>query len=464
MAQAWDTNSNSAAGLVPGLLENVLKWRSIGPHRGGRVVAVVGDPVDSNVFYFGACAGGVWKTHDGGTYWQNISDGFFKTASVGAIAVADSDPYVVYAGMGESCIRLDVSHGDGVYRSTDAGETWKHMGLEDTRYISRIRIHPENPDLVYVAALGHAFGLNRQRGVFRSRDGGETWEHVLHVSDKAGAADLCLDTSNPRILYAGIWEARRSSWEMSSGGPDSGLYKSTDGGDTWTALHENPGMPKGLMGRIGVAASPAKSGRAWALIESEDVGLFRSGDGGDHWESLTDITEIRGRPFYYSHIFADPQDSETIWALSFMAWKSNDGGRTFSEVTTTHRDNHDLWIGPRNPQRMINGNDGGASVSYNGGDTWSTIYNQPTSQFYRLDIDNQFPYRPYATQQDNSAISVPSGRHRELPRRRWRPLQVRPSDRTDTHHHRVAGRDQGHQSQEHEIPLLVDLPDHYLTT
>ena len=251
------------------LLGDVLEWRCIGPPRGGRVVAVAGHPSDASVFYFGACAGGVWKTDDGGTYWENISDGFFGTAAVGAIAIAESDPNVIYAGTGEACIRNDVSHGDGVYKSTDAGETWKNVGLPDSRHIARIRVHPQNADLVYVAALGHAFGPNQQRGVFRSSDGGDTWEHVLFKSEKAGAADLSMDPNNPRVLYAAIWEARRSFWEMSSGGPDSGLYKSTDGGDTWTEITDSPGLPEGFRGRIGVAVSPAKSGRVWAPDRGE---------------------------------------------------------------------------------------------------------------------------------------------------------------------------------------------------
>ena len=393
------------------LFSNALRWRCIGPPRGGRVVAVAGHPTDSNVFYFGACAGGVWKTTDGGTYWENISDGFFRTASVGALAVAESDPNVIYAGTGEACIRNDVSHGDGVYRSTDGGTTWEHKGLDDTRHIARIRIHPRDPDLVYVAALGHAFGPNAERGVFRSKDGGETWDQVLTKSDNAGAADLSLDPNNPRVFYASIWEARRTFWDMSSGGPDSGLYKSTDGGDTWAELSDNQGMPAGVKGRIGVAASPAMPGRVWALVEAEEGGLFRSDDGGATWEKLTDDPEIGGRAWYYSHIFADPQDSETVWAMCWKAWKSTDGGRTFAQVTMPHDDNHDLWIDPRNPQRMIQGNDGGACVSFNGGDTWSNIYNQPTAQFYFIDTDSQYPYRVYGTQQDNSAVSVPSDSH-----------------------------------------------------
>ena len=393
-------------------LTSALEWRCIGPHRGGRVVAVAGDPRERSVFYFGASAGGVWKTLDGGVYWENVSDGFFNTAAVGAIAVADSDSNVVYVGTGESCIRNDVSHGDGVYRSTDGGASWKNMGLKDTRHIARIRVHPQNPDLVYVAALGHAFGPNAERGVFRSKDGGATWERALFKSDRAGAIDLSMDPHNPRVLYASVWEAERSFWEISSGGPDSGLYRSTDGGDTWVELSDSPGMPEGIKGRIGVAVSPAKTGRVWALIEADDGGLFRSDDGGAGWEKVADKDDIRERSWYYTHVFADPQDADTVWGLASKVWRSSDGGRTFTQVTTPHGDNHDLWIDPRDPNRMIEGNDGGACVSFNGGATWTTIYNQPTSAFYHVTTDNQFPYRVYGTQQDNSSISVPSRSYR----------------------------------------------------
>ena len=405
------TITSRANDIDPKML-NALKWRCIGPPRGGRVVAVAGDPVDPGTFYFGACAGGVWKTEDGGTYWENVSDGYFKTASVGAIAVSDSDPSVVYAGMGEACIRLDVTHGDGVYRSNDGGHSWAHLGLEDTRHISRVRIHPTNPDIVFVAALGHAFGANEQRGIFRSKDGGKNWENVLFKSDNAGAGDLSIDPGNPNLLFAGIWQARRNFWNMSSGGPESGLWRSKDGGDTWEDVSGNPGMPDMPFGRIGVAISPAKPGRIYATIEAGEPGVFRSDDYGDTWELVSDNRDLQGRPWYYQHIFADPQDADTAWVLNYGAWKSVDGGRTWTEVNTPHGDNHDLWIDPRNPRRMIEGNDGGACVSYNGGETFSTIYNQMTSQFYHLTTDSQFPYRVYGTQQDNSAISVPSRSHK----------------------------------------------------
>ena len=292
MTQAARSTDDAEARLF-----DALEWRCIGPHRGGRVVAVAGDPVNPAVAYFGACAGGVWKTYDAGVYWENVSDGFFDTASVGAIAVAESDANVVYAGMGEACIRLDVTHGDGVYRSTDAGKTWRNMGLKDTRHISRVRIDPRDPDVVFVAALGHAFGPNQQRGIFRSKDGGENWEHVLFKSQDAGAADLSIDPNNPRMMFASIWQTRRNFWNLSSGGPDSGLWRSTDGGDSWEDISGNPGLPKGPLGRIGVAVSPAKSGRVWATVEAKDCGLHRSDDGGDTWEAdqrrLTVIRAVR---------------------------------------------------------------------------------------------------------------------------------------------------------------------------
>ncbi len=389
-------------------LSGVLDWRLVGPHRGGRVVAVAGDPQSPMVFYFGACAGGVWKTTDGGDYWENVSDGFFNTAAIGAIAVAPSDPNVIYAGTGETTIRSNVSHGDGVYKSTDGGKTWRNMGLAATRHIAKIRIHPQNPDLVYVAALGHAWGPNEERGLYRSRDGGETWERVLHRGDRAGAIDLSMDPNNLRILYVAFWEAQRFPHALSSGGPGSGLFKSSDGGDTWTELTNNPGLPDGLKGKIGVAASPAQADRVWALVEAKDGGLFRSDDGGQTWQRLSEDAELRRRAWYYMHIYADPQDPETVWVLNLQCWKSTDGGRTFTAVATPHGDNHDLWIDPRNPQRMIEGNDGGACVTLNGGASWSTLYNQPTAQMYHVTTDTQLPYRVYGSQQDNTAISIPS--------------------------------------------------------
>ncbi|HLZ26584.1 MAG TPA: glycosyl hydrolase [Chloroflexota bacterium] len=385
-----------------------LAWRCIGPHRGGRSVAVAGDPLDPMTFYFGACAGGVWKTTDGGTYWQNISDGYFSTASIGAVAIADSDPNVLYVGTGESCIRNNVSHGDGVYRSTDGGKSWQNVGLPDSRHIGRICVHPRNPDVVYVAALGHAFGPSAERGVFRTTDGGKHWEQVLYKSDRAGAHDISMDPTNPRVLYAAIWQVQRYPHTLVNGGPDSGMWKSTDGGDTWIDITRRPGLPKGVLGKLGVAVSPARSGRVWALVEADDGALFRSDDDGETWDRVCAQSSLRTRPWYYMHVFADPQDPETCWVLNYRNWKSTDGGVTFSEVPIPHGDNHDLWIDPRNTQRMIHGNDGGACVSFDGGVSWSTIYNQPTAQLYHVITDDQVPYRVYGSQQDNTAISLAS--------------------------------------------------------
>ncbi len=385
-----------------------LEYRLVGPFRGGRVGAVAGDPSDPRIFYFGSTGGGVWKTTDGGVYWQNVSDGFFQRASVGALAVAAADPNVLYAGLGESCIRGNVSHGDGVYRSTDGGKTWSHLGLSDTRHISKIRVHPRDPNLLYVAALGHAHGPNDERGIYRSRDGGQTWDHVLFRSQDAGASDLSMDPHNPRVLYASFWEARRSPWGLTSGGPGSGLFKSTDGGDTWNELSRNKSLPKGTLGKLGVSASGARPDRVFAIVEAEDGALFRSDDGGQTWERLSEDRNLRKRAWYYHHIFADPRDPETVWVLNEEAWKSNDGGNTFAGFPVPHGDNHDLWIDPANTQRMIEGNDGGAVVSYNGGSTWSSIYNQPTAELYHVTTDTRTPYRLHGAQQDNTTISVPS--------------------------------------------------------
>ncbi|MEM7117661.1 MAG: glycosyl hydrolase [Chloroflexota bacterium] len=387
--------------------EGLLKWRCIGPFRGGRVVAVAGDTKNHNTFYFGACAGGIWKTEDAGTYWECISDGQLKTSSVGALTVSASDPNVIYAGMGETTIRIDVSHGDGVYKSTDAGKTWTSMGLEDTRHIAEIVVHPTNPDIVYVAAFGHAFGPHPDRGVYKSTDGGETWRKVLFRSEKAGAIDITMDPNNPRILYAAIWEAYRSFSQISSGGPDSSIYKSTDGGETWTELTSNPGLPKGTLGKIGVAAS-TQPGRVWALIEHKEGGMYRSEDYGETWTQVSGDMNLVSRAWYYVHVHADPVDGNTVYVNNLNLWKSIDGGNTYDQITTPHGDNHDIWINPANTQIMVQGNDGGANVTQNGGKSWSSIYNQPTAQFYHLDVSNDDPYKVYGTQQDNSSIAVPS--------------------------------------------------------
>ena len=387
-----------------------LRYRCIGPTRGGRVVAVAADPVEQHVYYFGAVAGGVWKSEDAGQFWENVSDGFMSTASVGTLAIAPSDGNVLYAGMGETTIRIDVTHGDGVYKSTDAGRTWRHLGLAETRHIGEIRVHPDDPDLVYVAALGHASKDNPERGLYRSKDGGETWELVLHVSDRAGAVDVSLDPNNPRMLYATIWQARRTFWSIDSGGPDCGLWRSSDGGDTWDDLSRRPGMPEGTLGKIGVSASPAQAGRVYAMVEAtgRTRGLYRSDDFGDTWRHVSAKPELGWRPWYYEHVVAHPTDPDTVFVLNMRAWKSIDGGVTFEEFHTPHGDNHALWIDPTNPDRMIGADDGGAWVSLNAGRSWSTIYNQPTAQFYHVACDDQFPYLVYGSQQDNSSIAVPS--------------------------------------------------------
>ncbi len=385
-----------------------LQYRSIGPYRGGRSAAVTGVPSQPFVYYYGSTGGGVWKSTDGGINWESVSDNsVFGTGSVGAIAVADSDPNTIYVGMGESPIRGNVSHGDGVYKSTDAGKTWKRVGLEDTRQIPRIRIHPKNPDIVYVAALGHVWGSNDQRGVFRSKDGGKTWEKVLSRGNKAGAIDLIIDPSNPNILYAGFWEVYRKPWTLESGGPGSGIFKSTDGGDTWTEITRNNGLPKGTVGKVGIAVSPVNSDRIWAIVEAEDGGVFRSDNGGTSWTRVNEERRLRQRAWYYTRIYADPKNVDTVYVLNTGFYRSNDGGRTFSGIGVPHGDNHDLWIAPDDSNRMIESNDGGANVSFNGGRSW-TDQDQPTAQFYRVALDNDFPYNVYGAQQDNSTVRIAS--------------------------------------------------------
>lgn len=385
-----------------------LQWRSIGPYRGGRVTAVAGVASQPMVFYFGATGGGVWKTTDGGINWEVISDGsVFGTGSVGAIGLSDSDPNTIYVGMGESPIRGNVSHGDGVYKSTDGGKTWKRIGLEDTRQIPRIRVHPRNADIVYVAALGHVWGPNDQRGIFRSKDGGKNWERVLFRSNKAGASDLIIDPSNPNILYAGFWEVYRRPWTLESGGPGGGIFKSTDGGDSWTEITRNEGLPKGMVGKIGITVSPANPERLWAIVEAEDGGVFRSDNAGRTWTKVNEERRLRQRAWYYTRIYADPKNADTVYVLNTGFYKSNDAGRTYTSISVPHGDNHDLWIAPDDPSRMINSNDGGANVSFNGGKSW-TEQDQPTAQFYRVTVDNDFPYNIYGAQQDNSTVRIAS--------------------------------------------------------
>ena len=386
---------------------SALSWRCIGPPRGGRATACAGVASDPMTYYLGATGGGVWKTANAGLTWEPVSDGFFKTGSVGAIAVAKSDPNVVYVGMGEACVRGNFSHGDGVYKTIDAGKTWRNIGLDDTRQIGCIRVHPANPDLVYVAALGHIFGANEQRGVFRSQDGGATWENVLYVNDETGAVDLAMDPVNPRVLYAAFWQVNRTPWALESGGPGSGLYKSTDGGDTWNEL--TSGLPKGTKGKIGVTISPVNPDRVWTIIEADDGGVFRSDDAGETWRRVNRDRSLRQRAWYYTHIYADPQDVETVYVLNVSFHKSTDGGKSFdTRLRVPHGDNHDLWINPDNNLNMVEANDGGANVSFDGGKSWTRQDTLPTAQFYHVTTDDQFPYRVYGAQQDNSTISVSS--------------------------------------------------------
>src|SRR6266404_1496288 len=388
-------------------LWKTMRWRSIGPFRGGRVTAVAGVPSQPQVYYQGATGGGVWKTTDAGITWTPISDRYFTTGSVGAIAVADADPNIVYVGMGEACLRANISQGDGVYKSTDAGKTWANIGLTDTRTIGKVRVDPRDPNLVYVAAVGHPFGPNPERGVFRSKDGGKTWQKILYINDKTGAVDLAMDPRDSRVLYAAAWQVLRTPWGVNSTGGGSGIYKSTDGGDTWNQLTN--GLPKGDKGKIGIAISPVDSNRVWATAEAEDGGVYRSDDAGKTWRVLNDDFSVRGRQYYYGHIFADPQELDTVYTFSSKGFfKSTDGGKTYTTLRAPHGDYHDLWIDPKNRLRMINGNDGGATVSFNGGASWSTLDNQPTGQFYEVITDNHFPYRIYGSQQDNTTVSIPS--------------------------------------------------------
>ncbi len=388
-------------------LYNKMKWRNIGPFRGGRSTTSTGVVGNPYTYYMGTAGGGVWKTEDAGLNWKNVSDGFFQTGSVGAVSVSESDPNVVYVGMGEAPIRgVMTTSGDGVYRSTDQGKTWEHLGLEKTFHISQVRIHPDNPDVAFVSAMGSPYGPTPERGVYRTKDGGETWEKVLFVDNTTGAVDLSMDMTNPRILYAAMWDYQRQPWFARSGGPGSGIWKSTDGGDTWNELTE--GLPKAVMGKIGIDVSRANPDRVYAIIESDEGGLYRSDNGGKSWKLMNSERIIRTRSWYYMHMFADPVDENRVYIMNAPFNKSIDGGKTFTQVRVPHGDNHYLWINPDDPDNMINSNDGGSNITFNGGKSWTNQRNQPTAQFYRVTADNRFPYWIYGGQQDNSSVATPS--------------------------------------------------------
>ncbi len=383
-----------------------LEYRLIGPFRGGRSAAVTGVPEEPNLFYFGSTGGGIWKTTNGGRTWENISDGFFG-GSIGAIAVSKSDKNVIYIGGGEKTVRGNVSSGYGVWKSEDAGKTWQSLGLKKSRHVSRIAIHPTNANIVYAAVLGNIYKPSSERGIYKSMDGGKTWKKTLFANDQAGAVDLILDPTNPRILYASTWRIQRTPYSLSSGGDGSFLWKSTDSGETWKEISKNEGFPEGTLGIIGVTVSPKNSQRVWAIVENEKKGgLYRSEDGGEKWKKINDERKLRQRAWYYTRIYADTEDENTVYVLNVRYHKSTDGGKSFSTYNAPHGDHHDLWISPENSKRMIIGDDGGAQITYDGGETWSTYHNQPTSQFYRVTTDNHFPYRIYAAQQDNSAVRI----------------------------------------------------------
>lgn len=384
-----------------------LKWRNIGPNRGGRSLAatgIVGRPAE---YYFGAVGGGVWKTTDGGTTWKPVSDGQLSSSSVGAIAVAPSNPDVVYIGTGETELRGNIMQGDGVYKSTDAGKTWVKSGLGDTQAIAKIRVDPHDPNLVYVAALGHPYGPNTERGVFRSSDGGKNWKRVLFRDDHSGAIELAMDPNNSKVLFAGLWDVYRTPWMLNDGGPGSGLFKSVDGGDTWKEITRNNGLPKGIIGKIGLAISPVDSKRIYAMVEATDGGLFKSDDGGESWTLVSEDRRALQRSFYFSRLAADPKEKDTIYAMNVAFLKSTTAGKSWKVIKTAHSDHHDLWIDPTDNKRMISSNDGGGSVSLNGGETW-TGEEFPTAQLYHVATTKDVPYQVCGAQQDNTTVCVQS--------------------------------------------------------
>ena len=399
---------------------NGLRWRELGPARGGRSVAVHGSTSRPMEYWMGTTGGGVWKTTDGGANWNPATDRYFG-GTIGAIGVAESNPDIVYVGGGETHIRGNTSHGDGLWKTTDGGRTWALMGLKETRHIARVRVHPTNPDIVYVGALGHAFGNNPERGVFKTTDGGRTWNKILYRNDSTGISDLIMDPNDPNTLYAAFWHAYRRPWMLNSGGPGGGLFKTTDGGATWREITANPGLPKGLWGKVGIAVSPAKSSRVWAIIENDSGGVYRSDDGGATWKWLNKDRSLRQRAWYYSKIYADPKDTNVVYGLNVSFFRSTDGGTTFRQtIQVPHGDNHDMWIAPNDPMRMIEGNDGGANVSFNGGQTW-TEQDFATAQFYHISTTNHFPYWVCGAQQDNSTLCGPSRQQGGIGIEDWEP-------------------------------------------
>ncbi len=392
-------------------LTGKLEWRSVGPYVGGRVVTVTGVPGNTNLFYMGTVGGGIWKSTNYGISWKNISDGKLHSSSpsVGAIAVAPSNPKIIYAGMGESDIRNDMIPGDGVFKSTDSGKTWQYIGLRNTHTISNIVVDPKDSNIVYVSSMGHVFKPDPERGVFKSTDGGKTWSKVLFVNDETGAINLVMEPNEPNVLYAAMWQATRTAWSLSSGGPGSGVYKSTDGGAHWTNITQNEGLPEGILGRIGVAVTAADPNAVYTIMQAKHGGVFRSDDGGKTWKRVNKEWTLRQRAFYYMSIFADPKDANTVYVPEVDAlWVSRDGGKIFKKLKTPHGDNHVVWINPDNPKIMLEGNDGGATVTTDGGKTWSTEHNQPTGQFYHVNLDDQFPFHIYGAQQDEGSTEGPS--------------------------------------------------------
>ena len=421
-------------------LIEATKFRQIGPFRGGRSAACCGVRGNPMLYYMGAAGGGVWKTEDAGSTWKNISDGFFG-GSIGAVEVAPSDPNIIYVGGGEVTVRGNVSHGYGMWKSYDGGKTWKNIGLNDSRRIPRVRVHPQNPNIVYAAVLGHLYGPNQERGVFKSIDGGETWKKVLFTNENAGAVDLVIDPNNARVLYASTWRILRTPYSLESGGEGSGLWKSTDGGETWNEITRSKGLPQGMVGIIGVAVSPVDSNRVWAQIEAADGGLFRSDNAGATWTKINDERKLRQRAWYYTRVYAGPKNIDEVYVLNVSFWRSGDGGKTFGSIRTPHGDHHDLWIDPDNPNRMAIADDGGVQVSFSRGATWSTYENQPTAQFYRVTTDNHFPYRIYGAQQDNSTVRIlHRGRRGSIGERDWEP---------------TAGGESGHLAPDPKNPEIV---------